>query len=77
MAKEQIVLCDTSVIIDYYNGNKLIIEELDRIGFKNIAISFVVYGEAIYGALNKQDFQKWIKFLDKFIIINMNEEIYS
>jgi predicted nucleic acid-binding protein len=75
MAKEQIVLCDTSVIIDYYNGNKLIIEELDRIGFKNIAISFVVYGEAICGALNKQDFQKWIKFLDKFIIINMNEEI--
>ena len=50
MAKEQMILRDTSVIIDYYNGNKLIIEELDRSGFKNIAISFVVYGEAIYGA---------------------------
>ena len=60
MAKEQMILRDTSVIIDYYNGNKLIIEELDRIGFKNIAISLVVYGEAIYGALNKPDFHKWI-----------------
>jgi tRNA(fMet)-specific endonuclease VapC len=75
MEQEQIVLCDTSVIIDYYNGNTSIIEALDNIGFKNIAISFVVYGEAIYGALNIKDMQRWIKFLDKLIIIPMNEEI--
>ena len=75
MEQEQIVLCDTSVIIDYYNGNTSIIEALDNIGFKNIAISFVVYGEAIYGALNKRDMQRWMKFLDKLIIIPMNEEI--
>ena len=75
MEQEQIVLCDTSVIIDYYNGNTSIIEALDKIGFNNIAISFVVYGEAIYGALNKKDMQKWMKFLDKLIIIPMNEEI--
>jgi predicted nucleic acid-binding protein len=75
MEQEQIVLCDTSVIIDYYNGNTSIIEALDNIGFNNIAISFVVYGEAIYGALNKKDMQRWVKFLDKLIIIPMNEEI--
>lgn len=75
MEQEQIVLCDTSVIIDYYNGNTSIIEAFDNIGFKNIAISFVVYGEAIYGALNKRDMQRWMKFLDKLIIIPMNEEI--
>ena len=75
MEKTEIVLCDTSVIIDYYNGKNYIVEPLDKIGFHNIAINSVTYCEAIYGALNKKDFKKWIAFLDKFMLVYVNEEI--
>ena len=72
--EKEIILCDTSVIIEYYNGNESVISRLDKIEFRNLAINSVTYGEALYGSLNKSDFNKWCDFLDNFILLDINEK---
>ena len=58
MAKEEIVLCDTGVIIEFYKNNSRIVSELASIGENNIAISTVTTGELIYGAINKTELKQ-------------------
>lgn len=57
MGQDKIILCDTDVIIEFYRNNPNIIEELKTIGQQNIAVSTIIAGELIYGALNKKDFR--------------------
>ena len=64
MAKEEIVLCDTGVIIEFYKNNSRIVSELASIGENNIAISTVTTGELIYGAINKTELKQIISDLE-------------
>lgn len=54
MAKEEIILCDSDVIIEFYKNNSRVVSELASIGENNIAISTVTAGELISTEL-------WIK----------------
>jgi tRNA(fMet)-specific endonuclease VapC len=45
MEKKQIVLCDTNILIRYFKGDTAIINELDNIGFRRLAISPVTAAE--------------------------------
>jgi predicted nucleic acid-binding protein len=79
MAKEK-VICDTDVLIDYFDANqkrhlqtKPILEQ--NIGISNILISSITKMELISGATNKADLNTIIKKLNRFSILLINEAI--
>ncbi len=75
MAKKQIVLCDTNILIELSKNNTTISKELKLIGSANIAVSAVTAGELIYGALNKAELSKIINALNVIQVIPINELI--
>lgn len=58
MGKEQIVLCDTNIIIELYKGNASVVKSLKAIGQENIVVSIITSGELLYGALNKRELSR-------------------
>lgn len=79
MAKEK-VICDSDVIIDYWNINskrhsdtKYILE--DEIGLNNVALSAVTKMELVVGATNKQELARINKNIHQFNILLINDEI--
>lgn len=79
MAKEKII-CDTDVLIDYFDATKKrhqetkLILELN-IGFSNILISSITKMELLLGATNKADLNIISKKLHRFSVILINESI--
>jgi len=72
MAAERII-CDTDIIIDYFDAKqkrqeetKSIIEQ--KIGFQNILISSITKMELILGATNKEDLKTISKSLNRFSV---------
>ncbi len=49
------ILCDTNILIEFYRGNSDIVEELQKIGLPNLAISTVTAGEMYFGARDKRE----------------------
>jgi len=75
MAKEEIILCDTDVIIEFYKNNSRIVSELASIGENNIAISTITAGELIYGALNKTELKQIKRDLEQLLVIDLDSDI--
>jgi predicted nucleic acid-binding protein len=74
MGQEQIVLCDTDVIIEFYRNNDSIISELKEIGQQNIAISIITAGELIYGAFNKRELRQINKDIESLNLLNIDQK---
>ena len=72
MARPQIVLCDTNILVELSKRNHEIIHELKVIGSANIAVSAITAGEFIFGALNKQELTKILKALNAIRIIHLD-----
>lgn len=79
MAKEK-VICDSDVIIDYWNINskrhsdtKHILE--DEIGLNNVALAAVTKMELVVGATNKHELARINKNIHQFNILLINDEI--
>lgn len=79
MAKEKII-CDTDVLIDYFDvtqqrhqETKLILEQ--NIGLSHILISSITKMELILGATNKADLNAISKKLNRFSVLLINEAI--
>jgi len=72
MEKENLVLCDTNIIIEFYKENITIIDNLKKIGQENIAVSIITAGELIYGALNKIELNQIRKDLFNLKIIDID-----
>ena len=49
MAKNEMILCDTNIFINLFNGNDKVKKALEKIGSENIALSIITYAEIIYG----------------------------
>ena len=75
MAKTEIILCDTNILIELSKNNKDISFELKNIGYANIAVSSISTGEFIFGALNKMELVKIKKALNSIQIIHVNEAV--
>lgn len=43
------ILCDTNIIFEVFRGNLIVINELDKIGYENLAICDVTIGEVYFG----------------------------
>jgi predicted nucleic acid-binding protein len=79
MAAEKII-CDTDVIIDYFDASKSRHEETriileQKIGFQQILISSITKMELISGANNKADLHKISKDINRFGVLLINPEI--
>jgi len=79
MGKEK-VICDTDVLIDYFDTSnkrhlqsKTILE--DNIGLSNVIISSITKMELILGATNKADLTSISKKVNRFSILLINESI--
>ncbi len=49
------ILCDTSILIEFYKGNPAIVQALKTIGPSDLAVSVVTQAELYFGALNKRE----------------------
>jgi len=70
-----LILCDTNILIEFYKKNVTIIEELEKIGTQNIAISPITAGELLFGALNKKEVQVIKRDTEHLILLHINEII--
>jgi predicted nucleic acid-binding protein len=73
--KNDIVICDTDVIIEAFRNNKQVIDELAEIGYNNIAISIVTFAELLAGARNKIEFNNIYKKVSTINILEINSHI--
>ena len=55
---ENLILCDTNVLIEFYKNNSSVLLTLNEIGRSNLAISVVTEAELYFGALNKVEMQR-------------------
>jgi len=69
------VLCDTNILIEVYRRNIAVRDELDKIGYKNIAVSDVTRVELFYGAANKRELQMIGKDLEKIAVLHIDTAI--
>ncbi|WP_162996544.1 PIN domain-containing protein [Mucilaginibacter celer] len=76
------VICDTDVLIDYWNTNevrhvatKQIIDNI--IGRNNVWISAITQMELLVGAFNKAELVKINKNISTFTVIGIGDEIVS
>ena len=59
-------LLDTNICIHYFKGQFDIKERIEKIGFKNFAISEITLAELIYGAEKSQQKEKNMKVVENF-----------
>ena len=52
---QEMILCDTNIIIEFLKQNEQTLQALDNIGFANIAISDITMMELYIGARNKNE----------------------
>lgn len=77
MAKKDLVLCDTNILIELLKNNPTIVERLNSIGEERISISMVTAAELIFGALNKTELSKINKLIALTSVFQINETISS
>jgi hypothetical protein len=51
------ILCDTNIFFELFRGNQAIIDELNDIGYDNLAISDITIGEIYFGMRKKEEEQ--------------------
>jgi len=75
MEKISFVILDTNIIIEIFKNNSFIIQKCSELGFENLLISDVTVGEFYAGTLNKREFPKIKKHIERFPVLHINEEI--
>jgi tRNA(fMet)-specific endonuclease VapC len=75
MAKNEIILCDSTAIIHHFRGDRKVTEQLMKIGPSNIGISVITHAEIYYGARNKKDFEIYRRFFNALATYPLTEEI--
>ncbi len=75
MANQQLILCDTNILIEFYKNSNNIVSELRNIGQSNLAISIITAGELIYGAFNKQELTQILKDISYLQLLHLNQKI--
>ena len=52
------ILCDTNILIEFYKNNSDIVDELQKLGLAELAVSVVTSGELYFGAKDKRELAK-------------------
>jgi tRNA(fMet)-specific endonuclease VapC len=75
MAKEELILCDSNILIDVYRGVEETIKQITELGNERFVISAVTAAEVLFGARNKAELQKIKKDIANVQILEINEDI--
>ena len=75
MAKKQMVILDTDILIEIIRKNVTVIAKCDKIGTINLAITSISFNEFLVGSRNKKEAATNMKFLKKFYLIRYNQNI--
>jgi len=74
MAKNQLILCDTNIIIELFRGDEKTRESIHEIGLGNIAISIITFSEVLQG-MRKREEEQTLKFLNSVQVLHLSKEI--
>ncbi len=69
------VLCDTNILINAFNGNHLTISQLEEIGFENIVLSSITVMELFQGMRNKIELAQMTRKIKYYDIIHLDPQI--
>lgn len=75
MAKKEIIILDTDILIEIIRKNIPVIQKCDQLGTEKLAISSISFNEFLAGSRDKEDLQRNIKFLKRFILVPININI--
>ncbi|HRG09079.1 MAG TPA: type II toxin-antitoxin system VapC family toxin [Cyclobacteriaceae bacterium] len=75
MENKSLILCDTDILIEFYKGNKKIVQNLEAIGQHNISLSIITAGELLYGAFNKRELNQIKKDTEALHLIDLDDKI--
>lgn len=67
------ILCDTNIIFEIFRGNSIVINELEKIGYENLAICDVTIGE-IYFGMRKGEEKQTKKLIQQFNRYNITKD---
>jgi len=70
-----IILCDTDVIIEYFNNNVLLLQMIEDIGIEKLIITSVTRAEVQQGALDRSHLTKINRILNKFPTLDLDESM--
>ena len=69
------VLCDTNILINAFNGNQETIDLLENIGFENVLLSSITVMELLQGMGNKTELAQMKKKIKYYDVIQFDEKI--
>ena len=69
------ILCDTNILVEFYKNNPRVINELQKIGINQLAISIITQAELYYGAINKVELTRIQKHLNLLHNIPIDQKI--
>ncbi len=69
------ILCDTNILVEFYKNNPRVINELQRIGINQLAISIITQAELYYGAINKVELTRIQKHLNLLHNLPIDQKI--
>jgi predicted nucleic acid-binding protein len=69
------ILCDTNVLINAFNGRIDTIQELSKIGYPNIVLSSITVMELYQGMENKTELAQMKKKIKYFDILHFESQI--
>ena len=69
---DQMILCDTNILIEFYKNNADVTEVLRRIGYGEIAVSVITQAELYFGAFDKREFETIRKNLSLIAVLPLN-----
>lgn len=69
------ILCDTNILINAFNGNLSTIQELEEIGFQNILLSSITVMELLQGMGNKIELAQMKRKIKYYDIVQIDGEI--
>ena len=74
MAKNEMILCDTNIFIQFLNGREKVKNALKKVGTESIALSIITYAELFYGT-RKAEINAMKAFLYSFIVLDIDAGI--
>jgi predicted nucleic acid-binding protein len=71
----QMILCDTNILVDFYKNASEVVQELRHIGQNQLTISAITQAELYFGAINKAELRKIQKHLSLINILPLDSTI--
>ena len=70
------ILCDSDVLIEVFDrNNQKLIQQLLGYDANRLCVSSITYSEIIFGSTNKKHQKDLLNYLDKFILLEVNQQI--